>query len=113
MKAHRKNSKKEKCLFVILGATGDLSKRKLIPALYNLLLNKRLDKFAVVGVAKDVLDVDTLLAAARPYIRSFNSSVWNELRKRFYYFQADFYAQEKFRALHGFVESVERKHKLA
>ena len=113
MKELHTNDKKQRCLFVILGATGDLSKKKLIPALYNLLLNKRLDDFAVIGVAKDVLNVDTLLEAARPHIRSFNLSVWNELRKRFYYFQADFYEQEKFKALHGFVESIERKHKLA
>ena len=40
------------CVFVIFGATGDLTKRLLMPALYNLLANKLLpDKFAIVGVS--------------------------------------------------------------
>ncbi|HXV49062.1 MAG TPA: hypothetical protein VEB61_09690, partial [Candidatus Binatia bacterium] len=37
------------CVLVIFGASGDLTKRKLIPALYNLALDKRLpERFAVV-----------------------------------------------------------------
>src|SRR5260370_2035627 len=40
------------CVFVIFGATGDLTKRLLIPSLYNLLANKLLpDKFAIIGVS--------------------------------------------------------------
>ncbi len=40
------------CVFVIFGATGDLTKRLLMPSLYNLLANKLLpDKFAIVGVS--------------------------------------------------------------
>jgi glucose-6-phosphate 1-dehydrogenase len=41
------------CILVIFGAAGDLTKRKLIPALYNLRKNNLLpDQFAVVGVAR-------------------------------------------------------------
>ncbi len=47
------------CILTIFGAAGDLTKRKLIPALYNLkrsgLLN---DHFAVVGLARKDLDTD-------------------------------------------------------
>ena len=40
------------CVVTIFGASGDLTKRKLIPALYNLALEKRLpERFAVVGYA--------------------------------------------------------------
>ena len=48
------NMKKEKkcgCLFIILGATGDLTKRKLIPAIYKLIENKKIDKLAIIGLA--------------------------------------------------------------
>ncbi len=42
---------------VIFGAAGDLAKRKLIPALYNLKKANLLpDNFAVIGVARAVLD---------------------------------------------------------
>src|ERR1700692_2902240 len=41
----------ERCLMVIFGAGGDLTKRLLMPALYNLARAGRLsDKFALIGV---------------------------------------------------------------
>jgi len=41
------------CALVIFGASGDLTRRKLFPALYSLALRRLLpDKFAVVGVAR-------------------------------------------------------------
>src|ERR671933_2695805 len=41
------------CALVIFGASGDLTKRKLFPALYSLALRRLLpDHFAVVGVAR-------------------------------------------------------------
>src|SRR5690606_33164570 len=44
------------CVMVIFGATGDLTKRKLLPALYNLAKDKFLpDSFAVVGVGRQEL----------------------------------------------------------
>ena len=42
------------CVMVIFGASGDLTKRKLIPALYNLAKDKLLSKeFALVGFARN------------------------------------------------------------
>src|SRR5258705_3444554 len=41
------------CAMVIFGASGDLTRRKLIPALYNLAKNELLSReFAVIGVAR-------------------------------------------------------------
>ena len=43
----------EPCVMVIFGATGDLTKRKLFPALYNLAKGEFLPKnFAIVGVGR-------------------------------------------------------------
>ena len=43
----------EPCIVVIFGASGDLTKRKLLPALYHLQQAKLLpEEFAVVGVAR-------------------------------------------------------------
>src|SRR5258706_5976565 len=45
------------CVLVIFGAAGDLTKRKLIPALYNLKKSNLLpDDFAVIGVARAVMN---------------------------------------------------------
>jgi glucose-6-phosphate 1-dehydrogenase len=47
------------CAMVIFGATGDLTKRKLIPALYNLIAHGLLpEAFAVVGVGRSPLSDD-------------------------------------------------------
>jgi glucose-6-phosphate 1-dehydrogenase len=54
IKASRGNERKpDPCIVVIFGASGDLTKRKLLPALYHLDQSGLLpDKFAVVGVAR-------------------------------------------------------------
>jgi len=62
----------DSCVMVIFGATGDLTQRKLLPALYNLAKAGRLSrKFAVIGAAVDPLGADTfrehLLGAIRTY----------------------------------------------
>jgi glucose-6-phosphate 1-dehydrogenase len=47
----------EPCVMVIFGATGDLTKRKLFPALYNLAKDKFLpENFAIVGVGRQEME---------------------------------------------------------
>ncbi|HMJ53202.1 MAG TPA: glucose-6-phosphate dehydrogenase [Polyangiaceae bacterium] len=54
-------SKPEPCVVVIFGITGDLSKRKLLPALYNLMADGALpESFAVLGVSRRELTTDEL-----------------------------------------------------
>jgi len=51
---------------VIFGASGDLTRRKLIPALFHLFKNNQLpEKFAVLGVSRTELDDDTFREAMR------------------------------------------------
>ena len=47
--------KSQPTIFFIFGGTGDLTSRKLIPALYNLFLDGWMpDKFAVIGMGRTV-----------------------------------------------------------
>ena len=47
----------EGCILVIFGASGDLTRRKLLPAVYNLAEAHRLpEHFAIVGVARPAID---------------------------------------------------------
>jgi glucose-6-phosphate 1-dehydrogenase len=56
-----KEAKPEPCVVVIFGITGDLSKRKLLPALYHLMADGALpEKFAVLGVSRGELDTTEL-----------------------------------------------------
>ena len=51
---------------VIFGASGDLTRRKLIPALYHLFKNNQLpEKFSVLGVSRTELDDDSFREAMR------------------------------------------------
>ena len=51
-----KEIKSQPTIFVIYGATGDLCRRKLAPALYNLLLDGWMpEKFSIIGAGRTPL----------------------------------------------------------
>src|SRR3984893_11703215 len=57
--AHAERQPAPPCALVIFGASGDLAKRKLIPALYNLAAGNFLpDELAVVGVSRSPMSDD-------------------------------------------------------
>ena len=61
------------CVLVIFGASGDLTKRKLIPALYNLALEKRLpERFAVVGYARSDMTHEMFRDKMREAVKEFS-----------------------------------------
>jgi glucose-6-phosphate 1-dehydrogenase len=84
------------CVMVIFGATGDLTKRKLFPALYNLAKEKFLpENFAIVGVGRQELDVEQFRNEIIDHLREFvTNGVDEELlgwfRERTYYTGGDF-----------------------
>lgn len=86
----------DSCVMVIFGATGDLTKRKLLPSLYNLAKAKLLSrKFALIGAAFDDLDSEAFRRQMAKDIHEFalaevEDEVWQWLEKRIYYVQGDF-----------------------
>jgi glucose-6-phosphate 1-dehydrogenase len=65
---------------VIFGATGDLTKRLLIPALYNLLRAKVLpEKFALIGVARKAGTAETWRNQLHGMLKSFIGNASAEL----------------------------------
>ena len=60
---------------VIFGAGGDLTKRKLIPAIYNLAKGKLLpEKFAIIGVSVEPFSTDEFRQHATDDIREYSTS---------------------------------------
>ena len=60
------------CLMVILGASGDLTERKLVPALYNLYLNGGLPQpFRIVGCARTPMTDEQFREKLRTAIEKF------------------------------------------
>ncbi len=76
------------CAMVILGATGDLARKKLMPALYNLALQRLLPaSFQVMGVARGKLDEAEFRATTRRAVdehsrtRPVNEEVWRSFEE--------------------------------
>ena len=63
----------EPCAMVIFGATGDLTRRKLVPALYNLALTGHLPaEFAVVGFARSRREEEAFREELRSGVEEFS-----------------------------------------
>ncbi|MBU4269656.1 glucose-6-phosphate dehydrogenase [Candidatus Dependentiae bacterium] len=98
--------------FIILGATGDLCKRKLIPAIYKLIENNKLDRFAFIGVSFDKTDINTILENSEKFISKIDKNIWNKLKNASYYYQLDFYDNTSYHELKNLIKHVETKHEI-
>jgi glucose-6-phosphate 1-dehydrogenase len=84
------------CVFVIFGASGDLTRRKLLPALYNLAESDHLpESFAVVGVARPPLSDDVFRSEMRKQVTAVEGGpledrVWDRVAARLRYISGDF-----------------------
>jgi glucose-6-phosphate 1-dehydrogenase len=101
------------CAIVIFGATGDLTKRKLIPAIYRLVAAKKLTNFVVIGAAIDDISVDTILSKAKGFVTGIDEQVWQKIKERTFYQKLDFANQDDFNALHDRVVSLEKQFNLS
>ena len=101
----------------IFGAGGDLTKRLVMPALYNLVRAGRLpDGFTVIGV--DISDqtseswCDSLTAMLHAFVRAGNGAIdeqaWSWLTRRMKYIRGDFGEPETFSRLARIIEERER-----
>lgn len=102
----------KECVFIILGATGDLAKRKLIPAIYNLIEEKKIDKFAVIGAAIQDFTSDKVLGMAKKFVKNCKETTWKKLEKNFYYEQLDFYDFQGYLRLKERIKLLEKNHSL-
>tara|TARA_Y100000310_G_scaffold345863_1_gene471787 strand:+ start:50180 stop:51481 length:1302 start_codon:yes stop_codon:yes gene_type:complete len=95
--------------FVILGGTGDLTKRKLLPAIYGLIEEKKISKFSVVLCARHKVNVKDILHVSRKYIINRKRDVWHKLEKNTAYQQLDFYKDDDYISLKEKLKYFEKK----
>src|SRR5208282_3086100 len=85
------------CTMVIFGAGGDLTKRLLIPSIYNLANGRLLpEQFAIVGVSIEPFSTDQFRDQATKDIhqyatRKVEDAEWAWFDKRIYYLSGDFH----------------------
>src|SRR5579871_4563485 len=92
--------------FIIFGASGDLTHRKLIPALYNLACDNLLPKdFTVFGFAVTPMSDDSFREEMRKAVQEskeanpFNVAIWDGFAPGLHYITADFLSPDGYRSL--------------
>lgn len=104
---------------VIFGASGDLTKRKLIPALYNLKHSNCLsDNFAVLGLARVEMSDDEFRRRLREDMKEFatdeiDDDEWQWLAQRLYYLSGDFDDDQTYARVKERVEELDQQHQAA
>lgn len=105
------------CVMVICGASGDLTKRKLIPALYNLARANLLPRdFAIVGFARNDISSDQFRQQLSQDIQSFATTgsvdrdAWEWFLRRIYYVAGSFDDPAAYERLRETMAQADREH---
>lgn len=102
-----------KYTMVIFGASGDLTSRKLIPALYQLYRKKRLPAGTqILGFARTPWEIDawrnSLAETCRKFLReAFDESTWGEFAQNIHYQPGDIDQPASFISLRSRLEEIE------
>jgi glucose-6-phosphate 1-dehydrogenase len=90
------NPRADPCVFVIFGASGDLTRSKLLPAIFNLAESGHLpEAFAILGVARPRIDEASYRAQMRDQVRAAEGEPlppdkWRHIEDRLYYVSGEF-----------------------
>jgi glucose-6-phosphate 1-dehydrogenase len=104
------------CVMVICGATGDLTKRKLLPALYNLAKEKLLARdFAIVAIARGAMSTDAFREQLARDLAQFATTqvepeLWQWFAQRIRYLSGSFDDPATYAALKTMLAEVDAEH---
>jgi glucose-6-phosphate 1-dehydrogenase len=104
------------CVMVIFGATGDLTARKLIPALYYLARSHHLSRnFAVVGVARKQLTNEQFRTQVDENMRKLgpadlDRTLWESMLQRIYYVSGSADDAQTYRHLAECLGRIDKEH---
>ncbi len=99
---------------VIFGGTGDLTNRKLMPALYNLVLDQLLPEyFSIVSVGRRNISEEVyrrdIYESVKKYSRNkIDAPTWNQFQERIHYYQFDFTNLEGFAGLKDYLDQLDQ-----
>jgi glucose-6-phosphate 1-dehydrogenase len=103
------------CVVTIFGASGDLTQRKLIPALYSLAAENRLpERFAIVGYARSEISDEEFRRKMRAAISDFsrtnlkNEDVWNQFASTLFYVRGGYEDDAGYQNLKEFIAGFDR-----
>src|SRR5258707_5070333 len=103
----------DSCIIVIFGASGDLTRRKLIPGLYNLACVGCMNpQFQVVGVGRTPLSSEDFRAKLRETTpkagdtRNYSDATWHEFENRLHYYTGDIAEPQFYTKLHDYLDQM-------
>jgi glucose-6-phosphate 1-dehydrogenase len=107
----------EPATLVIFGASGDLTRRKLVPALYSLLKDRSLPSVAVVGYSRSAISDEAFRASLAEGVeaharRGFDPELWRAMSENVFYQQGGFDDSEAFARLATRLERIETERNL-
>src|SRR3989304_3097282 len=100
--------------FVIFGASGDLTQRKLVPALYRLFRKGRLPKdtrivgFSRTAFTHDAWRADLATTAAKHLGADFDAGLWDKFSQNVYYHPGDISQADDFASVARLLKSIEK-----
>ncbi|HEY9710171.1 MAG TPA: glucose-6-phosphate dehydrogenase, partial [Oculatellaceae cyanobacterium] len=103
----------EPSILVIYGASGDLTQRKLVPAIYQMVRDRRLPpETTVVGVARRDWSHDYFREQMREGLEQFSTGIgseelWEEFAKGLYYCSGDIDKPESYQKLKAFLGELD------
>ena len=109
-------SSADPCVCVIFGASGDLTRRKLLPALYNLAESKLLpDPFAVLGVARPAIPEDEFRDQMKERVRDaegepIEGTLWSRIADRLHYNNGEFDDPQLYQRVRAQLADMDRKY---
>src|SRR5574340_896802 len=104
----------EACTLVIFGGSGDLARRRLIPALYNLLLDGLLPaNFAVLGLGRKAMTDEEFRATVREGVlahsrQSLVEDRWKAFADHLFYLAGENDNPKTYEALKARADAIER-----
>jgi glucose-6-phosphate 1-dehydrogenase len=105
----------DSCVLIIFGASGDLTRRKLIPGLYNLACEGCMNpEFEVLGIGRTPMSSEEFrkktgeAAAKSKDTRDFNESGWTDFETRLHYMEGDINNPNFYPQLRNRLEEMER-----
>ncbi len=104
------------CVVVIFGASGDLTKRKLVPALYRLVQERLVPaEFAIVGAARSPMSHDDFRTKMKESVQKFSEAkhvddeVWDSFAQGLYYLPVDIGTAEDYRQLGALLDKIDEE----
>lgn len=100
-------------VFIIFGGTGDLTRRKLMSAFYNLVSDNLLpDSFVIISIGRRNFTTEQyreeVLIAIKKYSRNpVDSKIWKKLAAMIIYYKFDFADLDRYDILHRYIQDVE------